>query len=65
MKGLDEEVQAQSGCYSEDIRLKAAAHQANKPSLPTVSVNCSPALLNDTDRLGLNIIGQRTDYIYS
>lgn len=66
IKGLDEEVQAQSGYYSEDSSIKSSSWQGEQAkSLLTVSVNRSPAFQNSTDRLGLNIIGQATDYIYS
>lgn len=66
IKGLDEEVQAQSGYYSEDSSIKSSSWQGEQAkSLLTVSVNRSPAFQNSTDRLGLNIIVQETDYIYS
>lgn len=66
IKGLDEEVQAQSGYYSEDSSIKSSSWQGEQAkSLLTVSVNRSPAFQNSTDRLGLSIIGQATDYIYS
>lgn len=66
MKGLDEEVQAQSGCYSEDSSIKSSSLQGEQAkSLLTVSANHSPAFQNSTDKLRLSIIGQATDYIYS
>lgn len=47
------------------VWLKAAADKANKPSFFTASVSRNSAFENSTDTMGLNIIGQRTDYIYS
>lgn len=52
--------------YSEDSLIKSSSWQGGQAkSLLTVSVNRSPAFQNSIDRLGLNIIGKATDYIYS
>lgn len=58
IKGLDEEVQAQSGYYSEDSSIKSSSWQGEQAkSLLTVSANRSPVFQNSIDSLGLDIIG--------
>lgn len=66
IKGLEEEVQAQSGYHSEDSSIRSSSWQGEQAkSLLAVSVNRSPAFKSSIDKLCWNVIGRATDYIYS